>query len=352
MWLFYPDPPFLRWCKVVRGRFSQDKIKFNPDCFDAVLKKIEGQEPVEFIGTLLYNGGEEIVEPVAPIDRDMIDKARKCVKFLPEHNDISVKTMETWLRRFPRARHRLLCDTAFFSGLPPESSTYAVPYSLRKDGIKRYGGYGFCHQSAWELARTRFGGAAHGILSIYLGDSTNITAIRDGRPVETSIGFTSIEGIPSSTGCGDIDPTIVLQLSSTGMSSKDIHLLLTKESGMTGLLGKGCGYGDLSDDKRDRAVNQVRKMFIYQIVKYCGAFISVSGGIDAVVFSAGNIEGSMNVIREICSRLRFLGLGLKEPAGKKDVFIDLTGIGSKIRTAALKFDRWKVLSEMVVQFNP
>ncbi len=345
--LFYPDPPFLRWCKVVRGRFSQDKIKFDADCFDAILKKIKGLGPVEAVGTLLYNGGEEIVEPVTPVDSGIMDQVWKCVRFLPEHNDMAAKNMEYWLKHLPRARHRLLCDTAFFTGLPSEASTYAVPFSLRKEGIKRYGGYGFCHQRAWKLAQEHFGEAARRMLSIYLGDSTNVAAICEGRPIETSIGFTSIEGIPSSTGCGDIDPTIVLQLSSTGMSSKDVHAILTRNSGMTGLLGKSCDYADLSGGKRSAAVNRVRKMIIYQIVKYCGAFISVSGGIDAVVFSAGNIEGSMGVIREICGRLRFLGLNLRKTAGSQGTFVPLTRDGSTVRAAAVKFDRWRMLSQMI-----
>ncbi len=351
MLFLLPDPPLLRWCIGVQNPFHEGAVNFGPTCHDAILQKIDHPDRIEAIGTLLHNGGEEITETLCSLNPDILERIRRCVPLLPEHNDMTLKTIEFWYRRFPRLQHVLFCDTAFFAGLPPEASTYAVPLSLRKKGIKRYGGYGICHQHAWNAASQHFGSKTRKALSIYLGDSSNIAAVLDGRAVETTVGFTSIEGILSATGCGDIDPTIVLQLYTSGVSYKEINALLTRESGMTGLTGQKCNYEDLlkSDlgSKREDALN----LFCYHIIKYCGALISVLGGVDTILFSCENPEVSMGLIERLCNRFSFLGMLVQRHERTNPDFSVLSDHRSRIQVAVLKFRLWDALFEKTNHFD-
>ncbi|OGS21945.1 MAG: hypothetical protein A3J83_00800 [Elusimicrobia bacterium RIFOXYA2_FULL_40_6] len=308
-------------------------LLFNSDLTGMPWKKMEespaGNEAPEAIGYFLHHGGEKITQTVSILSPKDISKLPETIKYLPEHNDLTIKTIKSCILKYPQSKHVLFCDTAFFSDMPLKAATYAIPYKLRKKGIKKFGGYGLCHQWAYEKAQKLSRKKLEKVLSVYLGNYTNIAAIKNGEPLETSVGFTSVEGIPSSTSCGDIDPTILFQLNSAGMSFKEVNQLLSEKSGLTGLAawpaGKKCSYLDVIGDKK---LSDIKDFFIYNIMKYIGAFISVNGGVDAVIFESEHIKESKGIINELCGRLEFLGVK------KRDVF-------------RFEYIRWNVMLEKI-----
>ena len=332
MIIFEPDPPFIRWCIIENGCISQDKLIFDTSCLEKIRRKIlkiNGGKNISF-SYLLPNGGEEIDKLASLLTDKLLIRMERCVKFLPEHNNIIYKTANYLSAKFASSHHVLFCDTSFFIGLPRKASTYAIPYKLRKEGIKRYGGYGLCHQWAWEKAQQAFGGDVQKVISVYLGNPPNIAAIKSGIPVETTIGFTSIEGIPSLNACGNIDPTIIFQLHAEGMSFERINNLLSKESGLS------CLFDEASEILR------------YHIVRYTGAFISILGGADAIVFTTQNVEDTKNFILRICHLLDFLGFKSKIKISKTAGQIILSKGNSKIKGLCLQYDKWKILNEKAV----
>jgi acetate kinase len=342
--LFDPNPPFLRWCKVEDGIFSENRCTFGPRWADAVIMDAGSIDRIHAIGYMLYNGGSNITSSANILSQDLLARVERCVGLLPEHNDITLKIAQYWIDKLPKIPHILFCDTAFFTDLPTEVSTYAIPYELCKKGIRRYGGYGLFHQWAWKKTQSFLNDQPRKLLSIYLGNHTNIAAIKNGMPLETTLGFSSLEGIPSSTGCGDIDTTIVFQLHSAGMSLEEINRLLSRESGFTGLLGKKCGFLDIVRNS-DSEIAVVRDILCYNILKYAGAFISILGGVDSIAFLSTHIRESLNLISDICNRLEFLGLKCNTIQDLNEDFFRLSATDSRVEAYCMHCNQWKVMLE-------
>jgi acetate kinase len=345
--LFDPDPPLLRWCKVEQGSFSEDECEFGTDWPNVILRKSGDLKTLEGLGYVLYNGGEEIERPISLVTEGSLGKVERALSLLPESNDMTLKVAQHWVARFPGIPHVLLCDSAFFVSLPPQASTYAVPYELRQKGIRRYGGYGLYHQWAWEQVQPSITGSAGRVISIFLGDHTNTAAIQKGQPVETSLGFSSVEGIVSSHGCGEIDPTVISQLSSAGMSLEEINEVLTRESGFTALLGKECSLQDIVDNWEASDMSRVRAVFFYSIKKHIGALIATLGGVDAIAFLTDRLRNPERLILEICQMLEFLGLRCKYNLAETDGSRDLAANGSRIKAFWLRINKLHMIAEKV-----
>ncbi|MFH1878795.1 MAG: hypothetical protein ABH883_08320 [Candidatus Omnitrophota bacterium] len=303
--LFRPIPPFIEFCKAEKGKFSVDKVLFGQSGIDKIL---DNAPQIEGIGYLLRHGGEVFKDTINVMNKESLDMLGRCLGFSLEHNDLTLKAGRIFFEKFPAVPQVLFCDTAYFADLPDEASTYAVPYELRRQGARRYGGYGLIHDWVWRKTRDIRGKDLNRLISIYLGDTPNIAAIKNGKPVETTIGFTCAEGLLSSHGCGDVDPTVVFQLYSKGVSFEGIYNLLANESGFTALAGEECCYADIVAGRITRDMTKVKKILLYGIVKYVGAFVSLLGGVDALAFVVNDLKASEGFISEIRGNLDFLGL--------------------------------------------
>lgn len=349
--LFETDSHILRWCKVENNIFTEDSCDVGQEWMHIVFKDIGDIKRIQSIGYLLYNGGEEIVNDVNLLSRDFLKKVGRSIKFLPEHNDIIYKTANFLFNKLLEIKHLLFCDTAFFIDLPEEASTYALPYKLREKGVKKYGGYGLCHQWVWEKTQSCCNNDARKIISIYLGDHTNITAIRDGMPVETSIGFTPVEGILSSNSCGDIDPTIIFYLYTSGFTFDEINRLLSNESGLKALVGKGTCLSDILRNKNDISYSFALEVFNYNLVKYIGSFISVLGGVDTIVFTGEEVNTFLPFIIEICKRFDFLGMKCKKASKLNKNIWNLTEKNSQVKVFCFPYNKWEIMSEKAKTFQ-
>ncbi len=350
--IFDPVFPYLRWAKIDGGLLSEGRCVLSNGRLDRFMPGIGCPDEVEAIGYVLYHGGEIVREPAGVICAQSLKKIEKCVKFLPEYNDLTLKTIKDCMRRFPGARHILLCDTAFFVDLPEEVSTYAVPYELRKNGIRRYGGQGLNHQWAWDEIKASYARNASCAVSIFLGNYTNMVAVKDGKARETSTGFTQVEGIISAVSCGDIDPTVIFQLHSTGMSFEAINRLLSKESGFSALAGKKIEFSDILGKRQGAKEIALRRIYCYNVVKYFGGFVSSLGKIDSLMFIGEDGGQSIPFIRELCGRFGFLGLKLKRSgtSGNGTVW-ELSRKDSAVRVFFLKYNRWGILSDWIKEVS-
>lgn len=349
--LFDPDPPLLRWCKVENGNITEHKCEFDSAWDEKVLGTIDDLRRIEAVGYVLYHGGQEILEPAILLTPESFLNVEKSMQFLPEHNDMIVKIAGEWIARLINIPHIVVCDTGFFASMPNEASAYAVPFELRRKGIRRYGGYGLCHQWVWEKSRSLRINRCEKLISVYLGDRTNVAAIRNGRAIESSIGFTPAEGMLSSNSCGDIDPTIVFQLISAGMSLEEINQALSQEAGFTGLVGRPCGFLDLLREPSDSLVRSVKEIFLYALRKYIGAFVSILGGVDIIAFVTKYPKQSMDLQLDILSSLEFLGIKKKTIIDSHTDHANLTEKDSPIGGVCYYYDKWNIINERVKQLR-
>ncbi len=324
--LLRPVPPFIEFCKAENGSVSIGKTV--PDR-EELSQIIDSDAQIEGIGYLLSHGGEVFTDTINRVGKDTFDKIEECIEFSPEYNDLTFKAVKLFFEKFPEVPHVLFCDTAYFTHLSDEASAYAVPYHLHEQGIKRYGACGLIHEWVWGKVEDISDKSVHTLISVHLGDTPNIAAIKDGKPIETTVGFTSSEGLPSSHGCGDVDPTVVFQLYAKGMPFEGIYNLLSNESGFTGLAGKECSYLDVVGDKADPDLSGVKQILLYSIIRYIGAFVSLLGGVDALVFVADDVEQSRKFIGEICDSFGFLGIS-------RENIIEMGEAVQEIGTSTLK----------------
>ena len=357
--LFAPDPPNLRWCVFESAAARSSLCSFGDDWLQRVKKDSGDLRRVSSVGYLLRHGGDRIKEPVQRITTQTLGEVQDTVRFLPEFNDITCKVLDLWTRELPHVPHFLFCDTAFFSGLPDVAGTYAVPEELREKNVRRYGSYGLVHQWAWQMAGSLKKSKVGKMVSVYLGDHPNIAAVRDGKSLDTTIGFTPVEGIPSRTSCGDIDATIVFELHSSGMSFHEINEILSKKSGFTALMGHRCSYRDLVGSPAGVGAAEALDILTYDIVKHIGSFAAVLGGLDTLTFATRHPEESVSLIREICRRLDFLRARLHrgrawEPsqgshinglAAGQDAW-NLSGNSAGINVILFKSDIWKTMAHL------
>jgi acetate kinase len=352
MLLFDPEPPYVRWWLSEGGRPREGRCLSGTDWAERVARTIAQPAGLKWIGYLLHNGGEVVTDPVSRLIPEGLDKVRQTIELLPEHNDLTCRVAQEWLARRPEIPHLLLCDTGFFWRLPPEASLYAVPYELRKHGIKRYGGYGLCHQWVWRQVERLQDGRADRVVSVYLGDHTNIAAIRNGLPLETTIGFSTVEGIISATACGDIDPTVVFQMQSEGMTLEQIRLLLSSKSGFAGLLGKRTGLLKVLNATSDPQGRLAKEMLRDGILRYIGSSVAAMGGVDALVFATPHPAECLGFVAEICQALACVGVRPRIGPIEQEAACELTDATSLVKAFCLGYNKWQVLAGYGSAFLP
>jgi acetate kinase len=345
--LFDPNPPELRWCKVENSNYIESSVLFNSEWKKNIAAQIGNLGEVDALGYFLAHGGGEITQPVTRVSASSLTHLENIIQFNPESNEITYQTMQFMMDLYPQLPHLLFCDTAFYRDLPPEASTYAVPLTLRKKkNIQRFGGFGIAHQWAYQQILSLTKSPLQKVVSIYLGNQANITAIYSGKPVDTSIGFTPVEGIVAYTSCGDIDPTIVFYLNSAGMSFNEINNLLSRESGLTALLDKPTLFPEVLRSPDSFAY----KVFRYSLLKYLGAYISILSGVDGIVFLSEHVQESLDFMFEICRTLEFLGVERRLTPYQQNNNWILTKSDAPIQVFGLQYNKWEILADQAGVF--
>jgi len=222
--------------------------------------------------------------------------------------------------------------------MPREAFMYAIPYEDYKElGIRRYGFHGTSHKYVSKKAAQILGKPIESlkIVTCHLGNGSSVAAVKDGKCIDTSMGFTPLAGLPMGTRCGDIDPAIVMFLKENkNMSDEEINKYLNKESGVLGLSGISSDFRDLhkaAEEGNERA-QLALDVFNYSVKKYIGAYAAAMGGLDCVVFTAGIGENTPHVREKVCSGLEFLGIKIDPQLNNKMV----RGLEGQISTADSK----------------
>lgn len=277
---------------------------------------ISGRDQITAVGHRVVHGGEHFRVPTL-IDEASIARIESVSSLAPLHNPANLKGIAVARQLFEGIPQVAVFDTAFHQTLPPVAYRYAIPdYCYSEYNIRRYGFHGTSHQYLTGSAAHMLGRdiSKINLITLHLGSGCSITAVRDGRSVDTSMGMTPLAGPLMGTRSGDLDPGVVLYLSrALGLSALEIDRLLNSESGLKGL----CGDNDMRDIHRRRKLGDKRaelafKMFTYAVRKYIGAYAVVLGRVDALVFSAGIGENDSRVRSSCCSGLEILDIHLDE----------------------------------------
>jgi acetate kinase len=262
---------------------------------------------VEAVAHRVVHGGSRFADPIV-IDDEVEQALAELTELAPLHNGPALASIEAVRAAVPYVPHVAVFDTAFHATLPAEASTYAVPRRWRDEwGIRRYGFHGLSVQSAAERV------AVSRLVVCHLGGGCSVTAVLDGRSVDTTMGFSPLEGVPMATRSGSIDPEIVLYLLRHGrLSADEVEHALEHESGLLGLGGSArVEELERSDEPAARLALDVFARRVAGAVAAMGASL---GGLDALVFTAGIGEGSKRIRADVCGRLRWLGVALDPDA--------------------------------------
>ena len=268
------------------------------------------------IGHRVVHGGEAFREPCL-IDERVIEVIRGLSSLAPLHNPANLLGIEVAMARRPDVPQVAVFDTAFHYSIPPHAYRYAVPEEwYESHGVRRYGFHGtsvayVAKQTARALGRPL---GELNLIVLHLGNGASVTAIANGKSVDTSMGLTPLEGLVMGTRSGDIDPGVIVHMArQAGMSVEEIDAHLNGESGLSGL----CGVGDVRDVLEREAAGDPRArlaldVYTYRMRKYIGAYIAALGHVDGIVFTAGVGENSADIRERVCEGLGALGVQLDE----------------------------------------
>jgi acetate kinase len=268
------------------------------------------------VGHRVVHGGSTFYQPTV-IDDAMIGELKQVSELAPLHNPPAVQGIEVARRMLPDVPHVAVFDTAFFHGLPTAAATYAIDRDLsRKWQIRRYGFHGTSHQYVSEQAAVFLGRPLEDLnqIVLHLGNGASASAIAAGRPVDTSMGLTPLEGLVMGTRSGDIDPGIIGYLCRAAqMSVDEVESMLNHHSGMLGLAGE-LDFRRLHEmiESGDSAAQLAYDVFIHRLRKYVGAYLAVLGRTDVVTFTAGIGEHVAAVRRDALSGLAALGIEIDQ----------------------------------------
>lgn len=267
------------------------------------------------IGHRVVNGGAHYNEPQR-VTPELLNALRRISAYAPEHLPSEIAVIDLFRERVPDLPQIACFDTAFHRAMPRVAKILPIPRRFQTQGVERYGFHGLSYAFLMEeLARVAGEKAAQGkVVLAHLGNGASLAAVRDGKSIDTSMGFTPAAGVPMSTRSGDLDPGLVWYLAQTEhMTAEQFHRMVNHESGLLGV-------SETSSDLRDllaREVDDVRAaeagaLFCYQIKKYIGALAAALGGLDTLVFTGGIGENAPVIRARICDGLEFLGIEIEE----------------------------------------
>jgi acetate kinase len=279
---------------------------------DEVIGVIKNPDDIKVVGHRIVHGGETFTTTTV-ITPEVKEKLKGTFQLAPLHNPSGYRGIEITGKIFDKATQIAVFDTAFHQTLPPQAYRYAIPNSYYKEHyIRVYGFHGTSHKYVTEQAAMYLNKPNAKLISIHLGNGCSICAVRDGKSIDTSMGFGPLSGLVMGTRSGDIDPTILFYLvNQLGYNNEQVSNLLNKRSGMLGLTG----FSDMRDitaaiQSGDEQAKLAYDIYCYRIKKYIGAYAAVLNGIDGIIFTAGVGENDALIRSLVCSDLNYLGIYL------------------------------------------
>jgi len=280
---------------------------------------LENMDEIKAVGHRVAHGGEKFAHSTL-IDDEVMKEIGDISDLAPLHNPANLMGIEVCEELMPETPQVAVFDTAFHQTMPEEAYTYALPYEYyEKYGVRRYGFHGTSHGYVANRAAEMMDQDINNlkIVTCHLGNGASIAAVKNGESVDTSMGFTPLEGLVMGTRCGDIDPAIVpFIMDKEDMIASDIDSILNKESGLYGVSGVSSDMRDI-EGAADEGNNQAKvalDIFNYRVKKYIGSYSAAMGGVDAVVFTAGIGENAIETREEILAGLEYMGIKIDKKA--------------------------------------
>ena len=304
-------------------------------------KVIDSMSEIKAVGHRIVQGAEVFSETTLVTD-EVIDKIDGLAELAPVHNHPHALALRACKKVIPADCPQVVVfDTAFHQTMPPKAYMYALPYEYYKNyGIRKYGFHGTSHKYVSQKAAEFLGKPAEDlkIVTCHLGNGSSITAVDGGKCIDTSMGFTPLDGVPMGTRTGSMDPAVVTYLiNQKGMSAKDVDALMNKESGVSGVSGVSSDFRDLSaaaKEGNDRA-QLALDMFSYQVKKDIGAYAAAMGGVDAVVFTAGVGENDAATRSAVVEGLDFMGIKINEDKNAARGTVDISADDATVKTLVI-----------------
>lgn len=273
---------------------------------------IKNMNEIQAVGHRGIHGGEKFATSMI-VTPEVMKTIESCVDMAPLHNPPSILGINACSALMANTPQVIVFDTAFHQTMPPYVYMYGLPYEVyQKYGVRRYGFHGTSHKYVAKRAAVLMNKPITElkIITCHLGNGASITAVNKGKCLDTSMGFTPLEGLLMGTRCGDIDPAILPFLAKKeNMSPEEIDEYINKKSGVLGISGISSDFRDVekaANEGNERA-QLALDMFAYRVRKYIGSYAAAMNGVDAIVFTAGLGENSISTRKTICSELDFLG---------------------------------------------
>lgn len=297
---------------------------------------IESMDDIYAVGHRIVHGGEKFANSVV-IDDEVMKVLNECIELAPLHNPPNIMGIEACKELMPNTPMVGVFDTAFHQTIPPENYIYPLPYEYyEKYGIRKYGFHGTSHKYVSQRAAEILGKPIEelNIITCHLGNGASVCAVKGGKSIATSMGFTPLEGLAMGTRSGDIDPAIIpFIMEKENLSFNEVNTLLNKKSGVLGISGISSDFRDIEEaaNNGDEKALLALKVFCNRVKEYIGAYSALLCNVDALVFTAGIGENSSTIREHICDGLDCINIKLDKELNKirgKEAVIskDLTGV--------------------------
>ena len=347
----------------VNGRFAEVKGENIPDHETAIamaidlLKQngaIKDLSEVGGIGHRIVQGADYFDAP-ALVDEDVMAKIAELAPLAPLHNPANLAGIKSCLKIAPKIPNVAVFDTIFHQSIPPYAYMYALPYEFyEKYKVRRYGAHGTSHGFVSQEG-AKFLGIEYdkfNAITLHLGNGSSVSAIENGKCIDTSMGLTPLEGIIMGTRCGSIDPAIIPYIERVaGYNAQDMDAIMNKKSGLLGI----CGASDLRKvyEKMESGEPRAKlafEMLVYSVVKMIGAYYAVLGRVDAVIFAGGIGENAPHFRENVCERLAHIGIAIepKKNYNNTGSIRNLSAVGSKIQTLVIPTNEELAIAEATV----
>ena len=300
---------------------------------------IKSMDEIGAVGHRVVHGAEYFADSCI-IDAKVKEALEMCVPLAPLHNPPNIIGIDACEKIMPGIKQVAVFDTAFHQTMPSKAFMYALPYELyESDKIRKYGFHGTSHKYVSQKAAEYLGKPASElkIITCHLGNGSSVSAVDGGKCVDTSMGFTPLDGVVMGTRTGSMDPAVVTYLINKGMSAKEVDNLMNKQSGVFGVSGVSSDFRDLTKaaDEGNKRAQLALDMFVYSVKKLIGAYAAAMGGVDAIIFTAGVGENDAKTRSEIVEGLEFLGIAIDQDKNNTRGTVDISAEGAKVKTLTI-----------------
>ena len=298
-------------------------------------------EEIDAVGHRVVHGGEDFPDSII-VDEEVITKLEALSALAPLHNPANIMGIKVMQELLPGKKNIAVFDTAFHQTMEPKAYMYALPYADYEDfKVRKYGFHGTSHKYVSGVAADVIGGEETKIIVCHLGNGASMSAVKNGKVVDTSMGLTPLQGLMMGTRCGDLDPAAVLYvMEKRGLDAAGMDKRMNKESGLLGITGYSSDFRDImkASKEGDERAKLAFEMFAYRVKSYIGAYSAAMGGVDAIAFTGGIGENAALVREEICKGLEFLGVDFdfEKNAVRASGTVELTKPNSKVKVLKIE----------------